>query len=314
MTPPPPASSSPAQVIPFDQRKGKIWFDGKLVDWSSAQLHVLTHGLHYASGVFEGARAYRGRIFCLAEHSERLCQSAQMLGFRLPWGAAAIGAACMETLSTNNLQDAYVRPIAWRGSEMMGVSAQQTRIHLAIAVWPWPSYFDPAERRAGLRLDIAQWRRPAPDTAPCQSKATGLYMICTLARHQAEAKGYADALMLGWRGHVAETTGANIFFRKGERLHTPLPDCFLDGITRRSVMALARKAGVELVEREILPSELEDFEECFITGTAAEVTPVREIGPHRFQPGALGERLMADYSALVLAPSDYAGGRRRIAS
>ena len=305
MTPPP---------QPFDQRTGKIWLDGDLVDWQSARLHVLTHGLHYGSGVFEGARAYQGRIFCLPEHSERLCASARLLDMRLPWNADAISRACLETLRANQLQDAYVRPIAWRGSEVMGVSAQKSRIHMAIAVWSWPSYFDPAERQAGLRLDIAEWRRPAPDTAPCKSKATGLYMICTLARHQAEAKGYADALMLGWRGQVAEATGANIFFREGNRLHTPVPDCFLDGITRRSVMALARKAGVELVEREIWPSELDNFEECFITGTAAEVTPVREIGPHRFQPGALGKRLMDEYSALVLAPSDYAGGVRRLAS
>lgn len=285
---------------PFDNRAGQIWFDGALVPWADAQIHILSHGLHYASSVFEGERAYSGEIFQLRAHTERLLRSGEMLSMKIPYAAEQIDAACRAVLEAQGLRDAYIRPIAWRGSEMMGVSAQDTKIHLAIAAWEWPSYFDPAERRKGIRLDLAEWQRPSPQTIPSQSKASGLYMICTLARHAAEAKGYSDALMLDYRGQVAETTGANIFFKDGAGvLHTPTPDCFLDGITRRAVMGLAKGRGVEIQERAIQPEELEGFEECFITGTAVEVTPVREIGPHHFTPSDLTYNLMDDYSALV---------------
>jgi branched-chain amino acid aminotransferase len=285
--------------VPFDQLDGHIWMNGEFVKWSEAKIHVLTHGLHYASSVFEGERAYGGEIFKLTEHTERLHESARLLGFTIPWTVAEIDTACNQLLDKQGLSDAYVRPVAWRGSEMMGVSAQKNRINLAIAIWQWPSYFDPEQRLKGIRLDIAEWRRPDPRTAPSKSKAAGLYMICTLSKHAAEAKGYADALMFDWRGHVAEATGANIFFVKDGKLHTPTPDCFLDGITRRTVIELARKRGLEIIERTILPDEMEGFEQCFLTGTAAEVTPVSEIGPHRFQVGEITTTLMNDYSAEV---------------
>jgi branched-chain amino acid aminotransferase len=249
--------------------------------------------------VFEGERAYAGSIFKLNEHTERLVFSAKELGFDLPYSVDEINRACEETLEKNGLEDGYLRPVAWRGSEMMGVSAQHNRINVAIAAWEWPSYFNPEERLKGIRLDMAKYRRPSPDTIPCFAKAAGLYMICTLSKHEAEGKGYADALMLDWRGHVAEATGANVFFIQDGVLHTPTPDCFLDGITRRTVMQLARDRGLEIVERTILPEEMEGFSECFITGTAAEVTPVSEIGPYRFTPGDISASLMADYSALV---------------
>ncbi len=285
--------------LPFDQRDGVIWYDGGLVNWAEAKLHVLSHGLHYASAVFEGERAYGGRIFKLDEHTKRLHASAEMLGFEIPYSVDQINAACDEVLAANGLVDGYVRPIAWRGSEMMGVSAQHNTIHLAIAAWEWPSYFDPAQRLKGIRLDISEWRRPDPATAPAKSKAAGLYMICTLSKHSAERKGYADALMLDWRGYVAEATGANVFFVKDGVLHTPTPDCFLDGITRRTVIALARRRGYEVVERHIRPEEMQDFSECFICGTAAEVTPVSEIGPYGFVPGEITKTLMEDYTAEV---------------
>ena len=283
----------------FDKREGHIWYDGEFVPWEDARLHVLSHGLHYASAVFEGERAYGGEIFKLDEHTRRLHESAAILGFRIPYSVEEINSACTALLARQGFADAYVRPIAWRGSEMMGVSAQANSIHLAIAIWEWPSYFDPAERMKGLRLDIAEYRRPDPATAPTQSKATGLYMICTLSKHAAEAKGYADALMLDWRGQVAECTGANVFFVKGNTVHTPTPDCFLDGITRRTAMELLARRGIEIVERAILPEELADFEQCFITGTAAEVTPVSEIGPYRFEVGDMIRTLMDDYMAEV---------------
>lgn len=286
-------------ALPFHDRPGVIWMDGALVPWSEAKVHVLTHGLHYASAVFEGERAYGGRIFKLREHTDRLIESARLLGFRIPYSADEIDAACNLVLAEQGHQDAYLRPIAWRGSEMMGVSAQHNTIHLAIAAWEWPSYFDPAERLKGIRLDIAEWRRPDPRTIPSHSKAAGLYMICTLSKHAAEGKGYADAVMLDWRGQVAECTGANIFFVKNGTLHTPTPDCFLDGITRRTVIGLAKAHGIEVVERAIMPEELADFSECFITGTAAEVTPVSEIAQYRFTPGTVTETLMADYMAAV---------------
>jgi branched-chain amino acid aminotransferase len=284
---------------PFDQRDGWIWYDGQLVPWNDAQLHVLSHGLHYASSVFEGERAYGGVIFKSAEHSERLRKSAEILDFEIPFSVAEIDDAKRLVLERNGQTDAYIRPVAWRGSEMMGVSAQNNRIHLAIATWEWPSYFDPAQKMKGIRLDMAEYRRPDPATAPSAAKAAGLYMICTISKHRAERKGYADALMLDWQGRVAECTGANVFFIKDGVIHTPLADCFLDGITRRTVIDLAKRRGWDVAERRILPAELESFNECFITGTAAEVTPVSEIGPYRFQPGSMTGTLMEDYSAEV---------------
>ena len=283
----------------FDQREGFIWMNGALIPWTDARVHVLTHGLHYASSVFEGERAYAGAVFKLREHTERLIYSARELGFEIPYTAGEIDAACIETLEANGLVDGYLRPVAWRGSEMMGVSAQNNRINLAIAAWEWPSYFDPEERLKGIRLDLADYRRPSPETAPCHAKAAGLYMICTLSKHAAESKGYADALMLDWRGRVAEATGANVFFVDNGVLHTPEPDCFLDGITRRTVMDLARARGLEIIERAIMPEEMENFSECFITGTAAEVTPVSEIGPYKFTPSDISISLLNDYLALV---------------
>ncbi|WP_163268765.1 branched-chain amino acid aminotransferase [Chelativorans alearense] len=282
--------------VPFDQLDGFIWFNGEFVRWADAKVHVLTHGLHYASAVFEGERAYGGEIFKLTEHTERLHESARILGFRIPFSVEEIDEACRQLLVKQGLQDAYVRPIAWRGSEMMGVSAQNNRINLAIAIWEWPSYFDPEQRLKGIRLDMAEYRRPDPRTAPSKSKAAGLYMICTLSKHAAEAKGYTDALMLDWRGRVAEATGANVFFVKDGVLHTPTPDCFLDGITRRTVIGLARRRGIEVVERAIMPEEMEGFEQCFLCGTAAEVTPVSEIGPYSFQVGEIARLLMNDYA------------------
>jgi branched-chain amino acid aminotransferase len=286
-------------ALPFDQRDGVIWYDGKLVPWADAKLHVLSHGLHYASCVFEGERAYGGEIFKCTEHSERLRQSAEYLDFEIPYSVAEIDAAKRLVIEKNGQRDAYVRPVAWRGSEMMAVSAQNTTIHLAIGTWEWPSYFDPAQRLKGIRLDLADFRRPDPATIPAMAKAAGLYMICTISKHKAERKGYADAMMLDWRGQVAECTGANIFFVKDGKIHTPTPDCFLDGITRKTVVDLARRRGIEVVERHIWPDELDGFSECFITGTAAEVTAVSEIARWRFTPGTITQRLMDDYTAEV---------------
>ncbi|MEZ5879385.1 MAG: branched-chain amino acid aminotransferase [Nitratireductor sp.] len=285
--------------VPYDQMGGHIWFNGEFVAWGDAKVHVLTHGLHYASSVFEGERAYEGEIFKLREHTERLFYSAETLGMKIPYSVEEIDEACVATLKKQGLKDAYIRPVAWRGSEMMGVSAQKNRINVAIAVWEWPSYFDPQERLKGIRLDIADWRRPDPKTAPSFAKAAGLYMICTLSKHAAEAKGYADAMMLDYRGQVAEATGANLFFITDGVIHTPKPDCFLDGITRRTVIDLARAREIEVIERAIMPEELSGFGECFLTGTAAEVTPVSEIGSYRFTPGDISRALMDDYEALV---------------
>lgn len=285
--------------VPFDQLDGQIWFNGEFVPWREAKIHVLTHGLHYGSSVFEGERAYGGEIFKLRQHTERLIESGRLLGFKIPYTADEIDDACNELLRRQGFTDAYVRPIAWRGSEMMGVAAQKNRINVAIAIWQWPSYFDPEQRMKGIRLDIAEYRRPDPMTAPSKSKASGLYMICTISKHAAEAKGYADALMLDWRGHVAEATGANVFFVKDGVIHTPTPDCFLDGITRRTVIDLAKRRGYEVQVRTILPEELEGFTECFLCGTAAEVTPVSEVGPYRFTPGEITRRLVDDYGVEV---------------
>lgn len=291
-------------TLPFDQRDGAIWYNGEFVNWADSKVHVLTHGLHYGSSVFEGERAYGGEIFKLEEHTSRLFESGRIIGFDIPWSEKEVNAACNATLAHHGLVDAYIRPIAWRGSEMMGVSAQQNTIHLAIAAWEWPSYFDPEERLKGIRLDMAKYRRPDPATAPCHSKAAGLYMICTISKHAAEAKGYADALMLDWRGQVAEATGANIFFVKDSILFTPVPDCFLDGITRRTIIGLAKSRGLEIVERVIMPEEMTEFEECFLTGTAAEVTPVSEIGPYNFVVGDITRTLMDDYMKFVQPSSN----------
>ncbi len=283
----------------FADHDGLIWYNGQMVPWKSADVHVLTHGLHYASCVFEGERVYDGGIFKLTEHSQRLVNSAELLDFQIPYSVDEIDRACREVVAANKIGDGYVRPVAWRGSEMMGVSAQQNRINLVIAAWVWPSYFDPEERMRGIKLQIAAWRRPDPVTAPVRSKAAGLYMICTLSKHAAEADGCQDALMLDWRGRIAESTGANIFFVADGVMHTPTPDCFLDGITRRTVIGLAKARGLEVVDRVIMPEEMADFSECFLTGTAAEVTPVRKIGEYRFTPGQITQRLIDDYEGIV---------------
>jgi branched-chain amino acid aminotransferase len=283
----------------YHDRDGFIWFDGKLVPWREAGVHVLTHALHYASSVFEGQRAYNGKVFKLQQHSERLHRSAKMLGFEIPWSVEEINAACNEVLKANELVDAYMRPVAWLGSERMGVSPTGTKPHLAIAAWEWGKYFSPEKAKNGIRLTIAPWRRPAPYTAPVHSKAAGLYMIAMLSRKHAEDTGFDDALMFDWRGQVAEATGANAFFVRDGTIHTPTPDCFLDGITRRTVMDLARKRGVEVVERAIWPEELEGFEQMFLTGSAAEVTPVGSAGPWSFEVGDLTRQLAKDYDDLI---------------
>jgi branched-chain amino acid aminotransferase len=288
-----------AQQGTFDDRDGWIWLDGELLPWRDARVHVLTHALHYGSSVFEGQRAYNGTVFKLREHSERLLNSARLLGFEIPYSVEEIDAACNEVLKANGFTDAYMRPVAWRGSESMGVAPGKTQAHLSIAAWEWGKYFDPAIAKDGIRLDLARWRRPAPYTAPSESKAAGLYMICTLSKQDAEARGFHDALMMDWRGRVAEATGANVFFVRDGELHTPVPDCFLDGITRRTVMDLARRRGATVIEREIWPEELESFEQMFLTGTAAEVTPVRSAGPWNFQVGDLTRQLIKDYDDLV---------------
>jgi branched-chain amino acid aminotransferase len=285
--------------IPFDQLDGFIWMNGSLIPSRDAKTHVLTHGLHYGSSVFEGERAYGGVIFKSREHSERFHQSAELLDFVIPYSVEALMEAKDAVIKANGFQSCYVRPVAFRGSEMMAVSAQHAKIHVAIAVWDWPSMFDVAQKMKGIRLDIAEYRRPDPMTAPCHSKAAGLYMICTISKHRAERKGYADAMMLDWQGRVAECTGANIFFTRDGAVHTPIADCFLDGITRRAVIELAKRRGMEVIERRIMPDELDSFNECFICGTGAEVTPVSEIGPHTFTPGNISMTLLQDYTAEV---------------
>ncbi len=286
-------------VLPFDQRDGYIWMNGKLLPWTDAKLHVLSHGLHYGSCVFEGERTYGGVIFKSREHTERFHNSARLLDFDIPYSVDEIEAAKKLVVEKNGMASCYVRPVAWRGSEMMAVAAQHSTIHVAIAVWDWPSMFDVNEKMRGIRLDIADYRRPDPKTAPCHAKAAGLYMICTISKHRAEKKGYADAMMLDWEGRVAECTGANIFFTKDGAVHTPIADCFLDGITRRTVIDLAKRRGIDVHERRIMPDELPSFNECFICGTGAEVTPVSEVGPHRFTPGNISRTLIEDYTSEV---------------
>ncbi|HXP31315.1 MAG TPA: branched-chain amino acid aminotransferase [Stellaceae bacterium] len=288
-------------MLPFDDRDGSIWFDGTLTPWRDAKVHVLTHALHYASCVFEGERVYGGRIFKLKEHSQRLIDSGRILGFDIPWSRDEIMAASNAEVKAMGISDGYVRPLAWRGAEQMGVAAQLTKIHLAVAAWEWPAYFAPEAKLKGIRMCWSKWARPAPNTAPTQAKAAGLYMICTLSKHDAEAKGCDDALMLDWRGQIAEATGANIFLVIDGELHTPMPDCFLDGITRRTVIALARARQLKVVERAIWPDELAKAQEVFLTGTAAEVTPVREIERYRFTPGAVCKMLIEDFDRLTHA-------------
>ena len=286
-------------AAPFDDRDGLIWFDGKAVDWRDAKIHVLSHGLHYASVVFEGERAYSGKIFKLHEHTLRLFKSAELLGMTIPYSVAEIDKASEEMVKASGFANAYVRPVAWRGTEMMAVSAQATKIHVSIAVWEWPSYFTPEARLRGLRLTRALYKRPSPETEPVHAKASGLYMICTLSKHAAEAKGYDDALMLDYRGQLAESTGANIFLVQNGEIHTPTPDCFLNGITRQTVIDLARKRGIKVTERAIMPEELAKSQEMFLTGTAAEVTPVSEVDEYKFTVGPVTRALMEDYDKLV---------------
>ena len=286
---------------PYDDRDGWIWMDGKMVPWREAKIHVLTHALHYGSAVFEGERIYGGKVFKLREHSQRLIDSGKILGFDVPMTVEQIDAATNEVVAANKMKDGYVRPIAWRGAEQMGVAAQQTKIHVAIASWDWGAYFGTEAKMKGLKLCMAKYRRPDPATSPCLAKATGLYMICTLEKHAAEAAGYSDALMLDWRGQVAETTGANVFFVMDGEIHTPKADCFLDGITRRTVMGLARQRQYKVVERAILPQEMGKATEAFLTGTAAEITPIASIGDYKFTPGTITTNLLADFEALTRA-------------
>lgn len=290
-------------LIPYDQRDGMIWMDGALVEWRDAKIHVLTHALHYASAVFEGARIYNREVFAATAHSQRLHESAKILGFEVPFTVAELDQAYRDVIDANGLENGYLRPIAWRGAEEMGVAAKATKIHVSVACWEWGSYFPMEERLKGIRLRWADYRRPDPMTIPCKSKAAGLYMICTIEKHRSMDEGYGDALMLDWRGYVAEATGANVFFVKGNTLHTPTPDCFLDGITRRTVMGLAKGHGLEVVERHIKPEELAGFEQCFLTGSAAEVTPVSSVGDFTFKVGEITRRLMEDYSRHVIPAS-----------
>ena len=287
-------------LIPFDDRDGSIWLNDEIVPWRDAKTHTLSHGLHYASLVFEGERVYSSRVFKGAEHTARLRASAKMLDFDLPFSNTAIEKAKNDVLDANNITDGYVRAFCWRGSEMMAISAQQTTTHLAIAAWEWPSYFDQDTKMKGITLDIAKWRRPAPDSAPVHAKAAGLYMICTLSKHEAEKHGFQDALMLDYRGYVAEATGANVFFIDADDvLHTPIADCFLDGITRRTVIAMARSMQMRVVERHIKPEELAGMRECFLTGTAAEVTPVSRVGDYQFTPSDISRMLVEGYEKMV---------------
>ena len=287
-------------MIDYGKRTGKIWYNNELVDWQDVKLHVLSHGLHYASCVFEGERVYDGSIFKLEEHTSRFFHSAKRMGFEIPYSEKDINSACNKIISVQNVQNGYVRPVAWRGSEMMAISAQQTKIHVAIATWEWGSYFDPKLKIDGIKLNISKWRRPAPNTIPWDTKASGLYMICTLSKHEAEQQGYSDSLMLDHEGNVAEATGANIFFKDNDgNLHTPIPDSFLDGITRRTVIEIAKSKKIKVIERKISPDELSKFVGCFLTGTAAEVTPVSCIDKFKFKVCSTILDLNESYQSLV---------------
>ena len=288
------------ESIPYDKRSGKIWFNGEPINWLDVKIHVLSHGLHYASCVFEGERVYDGEIFKLEEHTERLFHSASRLGFEIPYSQEILNKSSRDIVAVQKVKNGYVRPVVWRGSEMMAISAQKTKIHVAIATWEWGSYFDPNLKLKGIKLDISKWRRPAPDTIPWDTKASGLYMICTLSKHEAERKGFTDSLMLDYEGNVAEATGANIFFKNSKNeLHTPIPDSFLDGITRRCVIKIAKNKNVKIIERKIKPKELSEFKGCFLTGTAAEVTPVSQIENYKFEVCDLIKDLSQSYQALV---------------
>ena len=288
------------ETIPYDKRSGKIWFNGENVDWRSAQIHILSHGLHYASCVFEGERVYDGEIFKLEEHTDRLFYSAKRMGINIPYTKKEINDASKQIIAVQKVKNGYVRPVVWRGSEMMAISAQKNKINVAIATWEWGSYFDPKLKLEGIRLDISSWRRPSPQSVPWDTKASGLYMICTLSKHEAESKGYTDSLMLDHEGNIAEATGANIFFKNSEKeLHTPTPDSFLDGITRRCIIEIAKSKGIKVIERKIKPDEMKNFVGCFLTGTAAEVTPVSQIGKYKFEVCNLVRELSDSYQNLV---------------
>ncbi len=288
------------ETIPYDKRSGKIWFNGENVDWGSAKIHLLSHGLHYASCVFEGERVYDGEIFRLEEHTERLFYSAERMGIKIPYSKDQINEASKKIIAIQKVKNGYVRPVVWRGSEMMAISAQKNKINVAIATWEWGSYFDPKLKNEGIRLNISSWRRPSPQSVPWDTKAAGLYMICTLSKHEAESKGYTDSLMLDHEGNIAEATGANIFFKSEKKeLHTPIPDSFLDGITRRCIIEIAKSKGIKVIERKIQPDEMKDFSGCFLTGTAAEVTPVSQIDKHKFKVCSLIKELSDSYQNLV---------------
>ncbi|MGM0421777.1 MAG: branched-chain amino acid aminotransferase [Pseudomonadota bacterium] len=287
----------------FDSLEGQIWIDGEFLDWQDAKVHFLTHGLHYGSGVFEGMRAYNGSIFKLTEHNQRLIDSGKIMDMKIPYSVEELNTICYELLERNDLSSAYVRPLAWRGSEMMAISAQSSTIHVGIAAWGNIKYAKGKDEGRGLRLQTSKWRRPSSVSAPVNAKACGLYMICTLSKHEAESAGFDDALMLDYRGQVAEATGANIFFIKDGEIHTPTPDCFLDGITRRTVIGLAEEAGYKVIERAIMPDEVAKFDECFITGTAAEVTAVSAIDNIEFNGGEIIPTLVKAYHELVLKPA-----------
>jgi len=288
------------ESIPYDKRSGKIWFNGKTVDWADANIHILNHGLHYASCVFEGERVYEGEIFKLEAHTERLFYSAKRMGIKVPYSEAEINEACRNIVNIQKVQNGYVRPLIWRGSEMMAISAQKNKIHVAVATWEWGSYFDPKLKLNGIKLNISNWRRPAPNTIPWDTKAAGLYMICTLSKHEAEAKGFTDSLMLDHEGNIAEATGANVFFKnQAGELHTPIPDSFLDGITRREVIKIAKSKKIKVIERKIKPEEMKDFVGCFLTGTAAEITPVSQIADCNFEVCDVITDLNETYQSLV---------------
>ncbi len=285
----------------YSNLEGFIFLDGKLLKWSDAKLHVLSHGLHYASSVFEGERVYKGKVFKEKEHTDRLIRSAKTLGFDIPYNSNEINEIRKQVLRANKIDDGYIRPVSWRGSEMMGISAQTNTIHFALAAWKWPSYFSPEAKLKGIKLNISKWRRPDPLTAPVNTKAAGLYMICTLSKHEAESKGFDDSLMLDYRGYIAEATGANIFFIKDNEIHTPIADCFLDGITRQTVINIAKTEGIKVEEKRLNVEDISNYEECFVTGTAAEVTPVSSIAAYSFKPGKLCKFFIEKYSQLTLS-------------